>query len=117
MYFADEITLIGYDSEQDESGNWVDTPVKTNVFCNIGSVSGAEFHRAGQSGFRPSAMVTMWKCDYSGQEEALINGEEMHIYRTYNQQSRAQHQSAANPDMIELYMEYKLKNGPSEDKA
>ena len=48
MYFTDEITLIAYEEHQDDIGNWVKIPVKTEAFCSISSITRAEFFDAGK---------------------------------------------------------------------
>jgi SPP1 family predicted phage head-tail adaptor len=105
MYFTDEITLIAYDEHQDDIGNWVKTPVETPAFCSVSSITRAEFFDAGRNGMKPDCVVTMRKCDYDGQTEVELNGKRLHVYRTYSQIARAQHQAAGNPDMIELHLE------------
>lgn len=95
MYFTDEITLLSYKETQDEIGNWVKTPVKTQAFCSVSSVARAEFFDAGRNGMKPNCVATMRRCDYDGQTEAVLNGKSLHIYRTYENK----------PDMIELYLE------------
>jgi len=105
MYFTDEITLITYEEHQDEIGNWIKTPVETEAFCSVSSVTRAEFFDAGRNGMKPNCVATMRKCDYDGQTEVELNGKRLHVYRTYSQIARAQHQAAGNPDMIELHLE------------
>ena len=110
MYFTDEITLIAYEENQDEIGNWIKTPVKTEAFCSISSITRAEFFDAGRNGMKPNCVATMRKCDYDGQTEVELNGKCLHVYRTYLQIARAQHQASSNPDMIELHLE-EITNG------
>ena len=105
MYFTDEITLIAYDETQDEIGNWVKTPVETPAFCSVSSITRAEFFDAGRNGMKPDCVATMRKCDYDGQTEVRLNGKRLHVYRTYLQIARAQHQASSNPDMVELHLE------------
>jgi len=105
MYFTDEITLISYTEEQDEIGNWVKSPTEMQAFCRIASVSQSEFFEAGRNGMKPICTATMRRCDYNGQTDVVLNGTPLHVYRTYVQIARAQHQAASNPDMIELHLE------------
>ena len=95
MYFTDEITLIAYEENQDEIGNWIKTPVETEAFCSISSITRAEFFDAGRNGMKPDCVATMRLYDYDGQTEARLNGKHLHVYRTY----------ANKPDMIELHLE------------
>ena len=95
MYFTDEITLIAYDEHQDEIGNWIKTPVETEAFCSVSSITRAEFFDAGRNGMKPDCVATMRLYDYDGQTEARLNGKHLHVYRTY----------ANKPDMIELHLE------------
>lgn len=81
-----------------------DFQVRT-VFCNIASVTGAEWFSGGQNGIRPEYRVTMFRYDYHGEETVNIGGElyegiltggtNYTVYRTY----------IRNTDELELYVE------------
>ena len=83
MYFTDEITLITYEEHQDEIGNWIKTPVETEAFCSISSITRAEFFDAGRNGMKPDCVATMRLCDYDEQTEARLNGKRLHLRRRF----------------------------------
>lgn len=85
----------------DAIGNRVPTATWSTVFCNIQSVSRAEFYEAGQQGLRAEYKLTMFGPDYAGQECVKLNNVEYTIYRTYIRQD----------EQIELYLTKKAANG------
>lgn len=92
---------------KDELGQHVPHTVARKVYCNIASVTGAEFFTAGQSGIQPQYRVTMFRFDYHHEETVNIGGSQVggdviggmnySVYRTY----------LRNTDEIELYLEKK----------
>lgn len=90
------ITLIGRSRQQDEYGVWRDNvDTRRDVFCQVNSVSRAEFFSAGQSGLKPEFMFTVFSGDYEGEQLAEFNGVIYSIYRTYH----------ARNDTTELYVQ------------
>lgn len=74
----------------------VGTSTKTQVFCQVHSISRSEFFDAGRNGLNPSYEFTVFKGDYNGETICEYNGETYSIYRTYEV-----------GDYIELYVERK----------
>lgn len=72
-------------------------PVETQrtVYCNLSSVTLAEWATAGQMGLKPELVATMFAPDYQGEEIAILNGVAYSIYRTYIRKD----------EQVELYME------------
>ena len=57
--------------------------IETKVFGEIGPVGRDEFAAAGQKGFKAEMMIKVWDFEYSNQEEIIVDGKRMAIYRTY----------------------------------
>ena len=92
------ITLVSYTQTQDQQGVRRDTtPTETTVFCQVDSISRAEFFDAGQNGIKPEYRFSMFFGDYAGQRVVIYKGVTYSIYRTYH----------ARTDVIELYAERK----------
>lgn len=105
MYFTDEIILVSYERIKNDRGEWDKTRKETRCFCNLLSATGKETFDYGQTGVKVFGTAEMRSCDYSGQEEAVVNGRELKIYRTYNQGgTKLRYRAVANPDMIELHL-------------
>jgi hypothetical protein len=94
---SDVITLISLTKSQDDYGVWRETETKHDVFCNVGSVTRAEFFEGGRNGLNPAYVFTMFFGDYNGERIVEYKGERFSIYRTYH----------ARTDTIELYAERK----------
>lgn len=102
---SNTIILISATYTADSIGNRVETNSYKTVFCNIRSVSGAEWYSGGQKGINPQYKVTMFKYDYT--DELVVNiggtvtngvltgGTNYAVYRTYE----------GADDTIELYLE------------
>lgn len=97
------VKLVGVTQAQDEFGVWRATPTEREVFCDVESVTRAEFFDAGRNGLNPEYRVTMFFGDYAGEDTVILNGKAYGVYRTYH----------ARTDAIELYVERKggVNNG------
>lgn len=91
------ITLIGQTKTQNEYGVWESTETQKDVFCDVSSVTRAEFFDGGRNGLNPEYVFTMFYGDYNGETIAEYNGKRYAIYRTFH----------ARTDVIELYAERK----------
>lgn len=91
------INLIGVTITQDEIKQNVETPTTRAVYCNISSIDGNEFLRAGQLGIKARYRITMFKYDYNDERIVELNGDRYSVYRTYEGRN----------DMIDLYIERK----------
>ena len=92
-----EILLIKETREKDEYG--VFRPVKTlrRVYCDVQSVTRAEFFEGGRNGLNPEYVMTMFFADYEGETIVEYKGKRYGVYRTYH----------ARTDELELYVERK----------
>lgn len=68
-----------------------------DIFCNVKSITRAEWANAAQRGLKPSYCVTIWADEYDGEVVAVYNGVRYSIYRTYQ----------VSTEEIELYLERK----------
>lgn len=100
---SEVVTLVAVTQTQDAYGVWRATETKRDVFCNVGSVTRAEFFDAGRSGLNPEYRITMFFGDYNGERTVIYNGKAYSVYRTYH----------AKTDDIEIYVEKKggVNNG------
>ena len=91
------ISLVSTNQTQDAFGVWRQTETKRDVFCQVDSVTRAEFFEAGRSGLNPEYRFTLFSGDYNGESIVIFNGKAYSVYRTYH----------ARTDEIELYVERK----------
>ena len=82
---------------QDEYGRWVATPTAKEVFCQVDSITRAEFFDGGRNGLNPELKFTMFFGDYNGESVVEYAGNTYSVYRTYLRRT----------DIIELYVERK----------
>ena len=91
------IMLLSTTKAQDAYGVWVESPTSRMVFCQVDSVTRAEFFDGGRNGLNPEYRMTMFFGDYNGEKLMSYNGQTYSIYRTYQGKN----------DTIELYVERK----------
>lgn len=91
------IYLVAYNQVQDSMGIFHKVPEKTQVFCDVVSVSQAEWYEGSRNGLNPQLRFTVFRYDYNGQEAIEYNGKEYAIYRTY----------VGRNETIDLYTEEK----------
>lgn len=94
---SDVINLISITQQQDEYGQWVDTPTSKQVFCQVESVGQREFFEAGRNGLNPQYKFTLFGGDYNNEPLVEYKGNQYSVYRTYLTKS----------DKMELYVERK----------
>ena len=94
---SDVITLIKTTYTRDQYG--IDQPAETGreIFCQVDSVTRAEFYDAGRNGLNPEFKFTVFGPDYDGEEVIQYNGLRYAVVRTYRTRS----------DSMELYAERK----------
>ena len=94
---SNPMTLIDVTYTTDSIGQKVESESSRTVYCNLRSVSRAEWKDAGEMGFKPSLVATMFAYDFKGESMAEIDGKRYGVYRTY----------FSTNDTIELYLEEK----------
>lgn len=94
--------LVSKTYTQDALGQFIPTEVSTMVYCDIQSVTRAEWMNAGQQGLKPEWKVTMFAPDYNGEDivDIAIGSSRVRygVYRTY----------VAKDETLELYLERKV---------
>ena len=91
------ISLIAYNQTQDVFGVWGKTITKTKVYCNVVSVSQAEWYEGSRNGLNPQFRFTVFRYDYHGEQAVEYNNVTYTIYRTY----------VGRNETIDLYCELK----------
>lgn len=83
------ISLISKTYAADSIGQYVPTLVKRQVYCDVRSITRAEWYDAGRQGFKPDISFVMFAPDYQGEDEVEYNSRKYSIYRTYLAQNEA----------------------------
>lgn len=91
------IKLLATQKSQNDYGVWEETQTSRDVFCQVESVTRAEFFEGGRNGLNPEFRMSMFSGDYNGERLLMYNGNTYSIYRTF----------IAKNDIIELYVERK----------
>ena len=89
--------LINETFTQDEIGQQIPIQTSTEVFAQVESVSGTEWHNAGRNDIRPAYKFTMFVYDYNNEKIVIYDGIRYEVYRTYIKKN----------DYIELYVQEK----------
>lgn len=100
------IDLIQSTYDKDQYGVPKPTDISREVFCEVHSITRAEFASAGRNGLNPSYMFSVFAGEYQGERTVRYAGDTYSIYRTYRH---------TDNDYIELYVERKGgTNGPQD---
>ena len=91
------IKLIKETKSQDEIKQWISVETERQVYCDVRSVSRAEWFDAGREGLKPSLVFIMFAPDYEGEKIVEYSGKRYGVYRTY----------VGRNERIELYVEEK----------
>ena len=95
---SDVITLINKNAVQTSDYTWQDQEEKTEVFCDVRSITQTEWFEAGRNGIQhPAFTFVINRNEYSGQQIVEYQGQRYGVYRTY----------AAKNENLELYCEAK----------
>ena len=65
------------------------------IFCQVKSITRAEWSAAAVKGLKSAYCVTVWANEYQNEEVAILDGVRYAIYRTYS----------PNSEEMELYLE------------
>lgn len=91
------IYLVKEVKTKDNLGVYHTEPVKRRVFCNVSSISAAEFFDGGRAGLNPAFRMSLFYADYDGEQILEYKGKNYAIYRTF----------LKGTDTLELYVERK----------
>lgn len=89
------ISLIARTYRKDDLGQDLAIEEAREVFCNISSIGGLEWHEAARNGLQAEYKVTMFRWDYEGESLAELEGVRYDVYRTF----------AGKGESIELYLQ------------
>lgn len=89
------IYLIAYNETQNSLGIWSKQETRKKVFCDVVSVSQAEWFEGGRNGLNPRFRFTVFRYDYNGEQAVEFNDKVYEIYRTY----------VGKNETIDLYVE------------
>ena len=92
------LILVGKTRTQDEYGMWKEAPTERQIFCQVESVTRAEFFDGGRNGLNPEFQFTVFAGDYAGETVCKYEDKQYGIYRTYR---------VPGTDYMELYAERK----------
>ena len=68
---SDVINLCEVNKTQDDYGQWIETVTKTQVFCQVDSITQSEFFEGGRNGLNPSYKFVDCKVFYSDQLDGV----------------------------------------------
>lgn len=94
---SDVITLLKTVITVDDYGVERIRKTSRDVFCQVDSVTRAEFFDGGRNGLNPEYRITMFAPDYEGETELIYKDLSYSVYRTYQGRN----------DTLELYVERK----------
>ena len=100
------LTLVSITYIPDSIGQMIPKENSRSVYCNVTSISAAEWFDAGRIGIKPEFRVTMFLPDYRGEQIVELNGVRYCVYRTYTGRN----------ELIELYLERKAGVQPNGDQ-
>lgn len=106
---SDVITLWQATYTTDDIGQRTATKTAKTAYCQVDSISRAEWHEAGRNGIRPEYVFTMFAPEYEGELEVEYRGKTYSVYRTYERKD----------EKIELYVEARggVNSGDTQDDA
>lgn len=94
---SEVLTLVSATQTQDEYGVWTDDETARDIFCQVDSVTRAEFFEGGRNGLNPQFRFTVFAGDYNGETLVFFKGKPYSVYRTF----------LSRTDKLELYVERK----------
>lgn len=95
---SDVIYLISKNPVQTNNYTWTNAETRTEVFCEVRSITQTEWFEAGRNGIdHPSFVFVMNRNEYSGQQIVEYEGQRYGVYRTYRGKN----------ENLELYVEAK----------
>lgn len=84
IMWQNELILISKTFEFDDIGNQVPIENKTEVFCDVKSVSRSEFYNAATAGLKPSLVFVIHDYEYNNEETVEFENNRYKVIRTYH---------------------------------
>lgn len=94
----DVLTLVAATTTRDAAGVPSQTETTHDIFCQVDSITRAEFFAAGRNGLDPQWKFTVFHGDYAGELTVVYGGKRYGVYRTYR---------VPGTDYMEIYVERK----------
>lgn len=101
------VYLIAQSYQEDALGQPIPTEIPRGVYCDIESISGAEWFNANQQGMNPQHRIRMFKYDYQGETIVNIGGTLSGGTLTGGKRFGVYREFEGRNDEIELYLELK----------
>lgn len=79
----DELTLIKYETRENDMGDVINDKVKTKVLCSVESVTRSEFYAGASHDLQPEIVFVINKYDYENQSEVEFEGRKYNVIRSY----------------------------------
>ena len=64
--------------------NQIPEEIKTVVYCDLKSITRAEFYNAASQGIKPEIVFVIHKYEYNDEKEILFEGKKYKVIRTYS---------------------------------
>lgn len=100
MNYNYKLTLIGGTQAVDDYGNYYLKESESVVYCDLRSVTRAEFYSSAQAGLNPTHIFIINDYEYNGESEVEFMGDRFSVIRTYR----------TDNETIELTCEQKIKD-------
>lgn len=101
MLFSHDLVLIKTVFTSDDIGNQIATEERTEVFCNVKSITRTEFYNAATTDLKPSIVFVVHLYEYNDEEVVEYNSVKYRVIRTY----------MTNTEEIELICEKVIADG------
>ncbi len=84
MAYDNELTLVKQSYKTDTLMNQIPEEIKTVVYCDLKSITRAEFYNAASQGIKPEIVFVIHKYEYNDEKEILFEGKKYKVIRTYS---------------------------------
>lgn len=94
---SEVLTLVSTARAQDAYGVWRESEETRDVFCQVDSVTRAEYFEGGRNGLNPEFRFSLFAGDYNDERTLVFRGRRYGVYRVF----------FGRDDVVELYAERK----------
>lgn len=84
MTYDYELTLVKQSYRLDDLMNQLPEKVETVVYCDLKSITRAEYYNAASQGIKPEIVFVIHKYEYNEEKEILFEGKKYKVIRTYS---------------------------------
>jgi len=100
MTFDYELTLISKQSVVNQIGDPVTTETRTDILCDVRSITRSEHYAAAAHDLRPEIAFIVNVYDYSGQQEVEFEGVRYSVDRTYRAKESDHHYEIDDLELV-----------------